>query len=247
MAPARRRLALAACLWALAVPAAWSQSASRGFLMVQRIDEVLYGVDPLATEVRGRDHVAGLFARVNVQQPSPILGYLRYVVDCRPPLRMAIVSSSTLTGRSGPDGAPEYREYRAEKTGFDELAYEPVHMLNGTQLVAEFACRSSAQPGRAAQIAQELYERGGPPDMQSLRCDLRPDGASQVVRQVEVRYSESAQLVSVNRQWLRTGTVTPREVRFGSGADEWRISRSGGVAQLVSDTGAVLYSGVCGG
>lgn len=220
------------------------EAGPRGFQMVQRIDEVLYGVDPISLTFRG-NFVQGVFVRVNVEQPAPILGYIRFVADCRPPLRMAIVSSSTLTGRANADGSAEYREYRSEKSRLEELEFDPARLLNGTQLVADFACRSTLQPGRARQIARELYERGGPPDQKTLRCTLRPDGSERALPEVPVRFSESQQAVAVNNQWLRSGAVTPEEIIFGNGAAEWRIDRRALQARLFDANDKPVYTGAC--
>jgi hypothetical protein len=217
----------------------------RGFQMVQHVDDVLYGVDALALDIKENRYVRGTYVRVSVSQPSPILGVGRFVADCREPVRLAIVASSALTGKTNPDGTPEYKHVQAEKTGFDEIEFFKGHVLDGTRLVAEFACRASQQPGRAAAIARELYEGGGPADMQTMRCDMRPEKGTETVRGVPIRFSESEQVVAVNNQWLSASEVKKDTVSFGSGAAEWRLNRQDRLVRLLSPKGDVIFFGNC--
>ncbi len=61
---------------------AWSQWASnRGYQLLQRVDDVLIGVDNLSLVIVDRRHVAGTLVRVNVQAPSPVRGLTEFVVD----------------------------------------------------------------------------------------------------------------------------------------------------------------------
>ena len=110
----------AAQLFAQSLPQGTSM---RGFQMVQHVDDVLYGVDALALDIKENRYVRGTYVRVSVSQPSPILGVGRFVADCREPVRLAIVASSALTGKTNGDGTPEYKHVQAEKTGFDEIDY----------------------------------------------------------------------------------------------------------------------------
>lgn len=217
----------------------------RGFQMVQHVDDVLYGVDALGLELKENRYVRGTYVRVSVSQPSPILGVARFVADCREPVRLAIVASSALTGKTNADGSAEYKHYAAEKTGLADIEFFKGHVLDGTRLVGEFACRSSLQPGRAQQIARELYESGGPQDQETLRCDMRPERGTETVRGVPIRFSEAEQVVAVNNQWLSASEVTREAVVFGSGVAEWRVDRLNRTVRLLGTRAAVLFSGQC--
>jgi hypothetical protein len=124
------------------------------------------------------------------------------------------------------------------------LEYADVGLLDGTWASAEFACESTRQPGRASQVAREIYERGGPADMQTMYCDLQPDGSAEVRRGIEVRYSASANAVAVNRQWLSSGSVTDEEVRFGANS-KWRINRQALDIRRSAPNGEMLFSALC--
>lgn len=247
--PRTRRLAGIALALLAAVPASAQSlpqgTSMRGFQLVQRVDDVLYGVDALALDIKENRYVRGTYVRVSVSQPSPILGVARFVADCREPVRLSIVASSALTGKTNADGTAEYKHYQAEKTAFAEIEFFKGHVLDGTRLVAEFACRTSQQPGRAPQIAKELYEGGGPPDMQTLRCDMRPERGAETVRGVPIRFSESEQAVAVNNQWLSASEVTPSAIVFGSGVAEWRVDRLDRTVRLTGAKANVLFSGSC--
>lgn len=237
-------LALAASSQSLAQSLAKGTS-MRGFQMVQHVDDVLYGVDALGLDIKENRYVRGTYVRVSVSQPSPILGVARFVADCNEPVRLAIVASSALTGKTHADGSAEYKHYEAEKTGLADIEFFKGHVLDGTRLVGEFACRTSRQPGRAQQIARELYEGGGPQDQQTLRCDLRAERGSETVRGVPIRFSEAEQVVAVNNQWLSASEVTREAIVFGSGTAEWRIDRADRSARLLGARAQVLFLGAC--
>ncbi len=236
---------------------AWSTAASSvlaetpagppvgNFQMVQRVDDVLYGVDAVSLAILDQRRVRGTFVRVSVERPSPILGYTRFIADCREPVGLALVSSSNLNGKTHPDGSPQYLEVRAEPVAVDAMDYEPGALLDGTQMVAQFACQASLRPGAAPAIAQALYESGGPADTRALKCTLLPDGGTQPVPDVPLRYSESAQAVAVNHQWLASSVVTPRQIQFGSGYDKWTIDRQSGQAQLLRPDGSLRFASTC--
>ena len=205
--------------------AQWSNN--RGYQLLQRVDDVLFGMDNLSLVILDRRHVAGTLLRINVLQPAPIRGSTGFVVDCDKPLRFAAVPA-TMPGR--PDPA--------------KLEFVPVRMLDGTWAAAEFACEVTRQPARAARLARDLYERGGPPDMQTVYCELQPDGSEQVRPGVEVSFSESADAVAVNRQWLSSGSVTTEEVRFGT-RSVWHLDRQGLHVRRMAPGGEMLFSGAC--
>ena len=230
---------LGLCGGAWATPEAPS---SKDLQIVQRIDNVLVGVDAVSLEIISRRHVAGSYFLINLRQPSPVAGTAEFVADCQDPLRLATLASSLPSGSIKAEVPLLQR--RATALDIDSLTFKPVHMLDGSWMVAEFACRSTSQPGRARQIALELLEKGGPPDQRSLWCDLQADGSTQTRRGAEVRYSASDDAVAVQTQWLSSGFVSDTEVVFGSGA-QWIVDRQPSRARLVAAGGALLFSGAC--
>lgn len=202
-------------------------ASNRGYQLLQRVDDVLFGIDSLALRILDRHHVAGTLQRINAQRPLPLLGQVDFVVDCRAPMRLAIV----------PPG-------RAAPPPLQELEFADVALLDGTWASAEFACESTRQPARAAQLARAIFERGGPLDMQTLYCDLQPDGSAEVRHGVEVRFSPGANAVAVNRQWLSSGSVSEDEVRFGANS-QWRINRAALDIRRSARDGEMLFSGQC--
>ncbi len=209
----------------LSTSAQWASN--RSYQLLQRVDDVLFGVDSLSLFVLDQRYVGGTMVRINVRQPTPVRGYTEFVVDCQKPLRFAItrvpVKSRPATG---------------------QLEFSSANLLDGTWFVAEFACESTRQPGRANRLARDLFERGGPPDVQTVYCELQPDGSEVTRAGVEVRFSEVANAVAVNRQWLSSGEVTPDEVRFGSNS-KWRIDRQALHVRRTNATGEMLFSGSC--
>ncbi len=202
-------------------------TSNRGFQLLQRVDDVLFGIDNLSLEILDRDHVAGTLLQIHVDQPYPLRGQIHFVVDCRKPMRFAR-RKSVATRTVDPQA----------------LEYDDVVLLDGTWASAEFACESTRQPGRASEVARAIYERGGPGDMQTVYCDLQPDGSTEVRHGVEVRYSASASAVAVNRQWLSSGAVTDDEVRFGANS-VWRINRKALDIRRSAPGGEMLFSGLC--
>ena len=226
------KLSIRFCLWGLllvclpdAAPAQWTSN--RGYQLLQRVDDVLFGVDNLSLVILDRRHVAGTLVRINAQQPSPVRGISQFVVDCQKPLRFA-ARAADAKGRAVPA----------------QLEFAAANVLDGTWFAAEFACESTRQPGRAARIAKDLFERGGPDDMQTIYCELQPDGSEEIRPGVEVRYSESANAVAVNRQWLSTGTVSATEVSFGSNST-WHVDRQALHVRRTAPAGEMLFSGAC--
>lgn len=215
-------------VWTLVCAQAHAQwTSNRGYQLLQRIDDVLFGIDNLSLQILDRDHVAGTLLRINVDRPYPLRGQTDFVVDCRKPMRLA--------QRGGKAGAP---------VDLEKLEYADVALLDGTWASAEFACESTRQPGRASLVARGIYEKGGPDDMQTLYCDLQPDGSTEVRRGVEVRYSAAVRAVAVNQQWLSSGTVTDDEVRFGINS-QWRINRKALDIRRSAPSGEMLFSGLC--
>ncbi len=222
------RSGLLAVLSLAAAAPAWPQWANnRGYQLLQRVDDVLFGVDNLSLVIIDRRYVAGTLVRINAKQPVPIRGTTQFVADCQTPLRFA-ARPPDARGRAVPG----------------QLEFANANLLDGTWVAAEFACESTRQPARAARLAKELFERGGPPDMQTVYCDLQPDGSEQIRPGVEVRFSESANAVAVNRQWLSSGEVTAGEVRFGSNS-KWQIDRQGLDVRRTAASGEMLFSGTC--
>lgn len=225
--PRYRALLLVAVLATTGSASLAQWASNRGYQLLQRVDDVLFGVDNLSLRILSQRYVAGTLLQINVDQPAPVRNRIEFVADCRQPLRFAIRS-----GDAGSDVAP------------DSLEFADAALLDGTWFAAEFACESTRQPGRAARIARDLFERGGPPDMLTIYCDLQPDGSQELRPGVEVRYSATANAVAVNRQWLSSGSVTPEEVRFGANS-KWRINRQALDVRRTAVHGEMLFSGQC--
>ena len=217
----------------------------KGVQLVQRVDDVLYGVDPISLAILSNRYVSGVLVRVNANQPSPVLGYSHFVADCQSPLRFAVVSSAQSPVDLTPQGSSSRARYDAAKAAVDGVTFSKVGMLDGSRSVAEFACNSTQRPARTAQIAKELFEKGGPGDMRTALCDLQPDGTAQTREDVEVRFSDSEKVVVVNKQWLSSGRVTDGEISFGGGGARWRIDRNTAEASLVRPGGKVSFVGSC--
>ena len=200
---------------------------NHGYQLLQRVDDVLFGMDNVSLVILDRRHVAGTLLRINVSQPSPIRGRTDFVVDCQKPLRFAMVPA-------GSQGPPR----------LENLEFAPAKILDGTWFAAEFACEVTRQPARAAQLARDLFERGGPDDTQTVYCELQPDGSEQARPGVEVRFTESADAVAVNRQWLSSGSVTAQEVRFGTNST-WHVDRQALHVRRTAPGGEMLFSGSC--
>ena len=222
-------------------------SYSKGLQLVQRVDNVLYGVDPISLAPLGNRHVSGVLVRVNASQPSPVLGYSHFVADCKKPLRVHIVATAPSPLDLAPQGASARARYSAATAAIEGGGgvFAKAHMLDGTWAVAEFACDSTQRPARTAQIARELFDKGGPSDMRIALCDLQTDGDLQTRQDVEVRFSDAEKVVAVNKQWLSSGRVTDSEISFGSGAARWRIDRAAAEASLVHPGGKVAFVGSC--
>ena len=216
-----------------------------GLQLVQRVDDVLFGVDPISLAPLGNRHVSGVLVRVNASRPSPVLGYSHFVADCKKPLRMAIVATAQSPLDLAPQGSSARARYSAATAVVEDGVFSKTSMLDGSWAVAEFACDSTQRPARTAQIARELFERGGPSDMRTALCDLQTDGDRQTRQDVEVRFSDSEKVVAVNKQWLSSGRVTETEISFGSGPARWRIDRAAAEASLVHPGGKVMFVGSC--
>ena len=220
-------------------------SYSKGLQLVQRVDDVLYGVDPISLALLGNRHVSGVLVRVNASQPSPVLGYSHFVADCKKPLRLAVVASAQSPLDLTAQGPSARARYAAATAALENGVFLKATMLDGSWSVAQFACDSTQRPARTAQIAKELFEKGGPTDTRTALCDLQPDGTAQTREDVEVRFSDSEKVVAVNQQWLSSGRVTDAEISFGSGGARWRIDRNTAEASLVRPGGKVSFVGSC--
>ena len=228
------------CPWAAAQP----EPVAKDFQMVQRIDDVLIGVDTITLELLGSRYVAGSYFLINLRKPSPIAGRAEFVADCQAPMRLATLNSSLPSASLSPDAPILPPQRRAGAIDVASLAFTPVHVLDGTWLAADFACQASSQPGRAVALARQSLEQGGPPDMQTLYCDLQVDAGKAVRRGVQVRFSDSEDAVAVNHQWLSSGYVTDAAVVFG-GVQKWVIDRKASEARLIGQTGKLLFTGAC--
>lgn len=230
----------------LGCAAAWAQPApvAKDFHMVQRIDDVLVGVDTISLEIIGNRYVVGSYFLINLRRPSLISGRADFVADCDNPLRLATLASTLPSAALSPDTPVLPPQRRAGRIDVSQLSFANVHMLDGTWMVADFACQATAQRGRAALLAQKSMEQGGPPDMKTLYCDLQSMGKKTVRKGVEIRFSDSDDAVVVNRQWLSSGYVTDKAVVFGSGS-QWTVDRAGRGARLVGSDGKLLFTGAC--
>ena len=225
--PGCRAVLLVAWLAASSSASVAQWASNSGYQLLQRVDDVLFGVDNLSLRILNQRYVAGTLLQLNVDRPHPVRSRVEFVADCRKPLRFAI-----RTGTASTDVAPE------------SLEFSDAALLDGSWFAAEFACESTRQPGRAARIARDLFEQGGPSDMQTIYCDLQPDGSQELRSGVEVRYSAAANAVAVNRQWLSSGSVTTDEVRFGANS-KWRINRQALDIRRTAVHGEMLFSGQC--
>lgn len=208
-------------------------SSNRGYQLLQRVDDVLFGVDNLTLRILNQRYVAGTLLHIQVDRPDPVRSRVEFVADCRKPLQFAIRPAHTSANTNADTDA-----------ALQALEFSDAALLDGSWFAAEFACESTRQPGSAAKIARDLFERGGPQDMVTIYCDLQPDGSQEMRSGVEVRYSASANAVAVNRQWLSSGTVTPEEVRFGTNS-KWRIQRQALDIRRTAVHGEMLFSGRC--
>lgn len=218
-------VALVLAFVSVVTQAQWASN--RGYQLLQRVDDVLFGVDNLSLQIIDRTHVAGTLLHINVLKPYPVRSRVEFVAQCGDPMRLAMRAGDT---RSPPDLA--------------SLEFADVSWLDGSWAAAAFACEATRQPGRAAQLARTMYERGGPPDMQTVYCDLQPDGSTEVRKGVEVRFSPASNVVAVNQQWLSSGSVTADEVRFGVNSI-WRINRQALDIRRSAPGGEMLFSGLC--
>jgi hypothetical protein len=234
-----------------------SGNSGKGVQLVQRIDDVLYGVDPLSLTIVDNRHVTGVFVRVSVDvhqaPPSPSQvnsqeysqGYSHFLTDCQSPMRFAVLSTAASPLELTPQGATSRARYEAAKAVLASARLTQVSMLDASRSVAEFACNATQRPARAAHIAKELFEQGGPTDMRTALCDLQPDGARVTREDVAVRFSDSEKVVAVNNQWMTSGLVTDTEISFGRGGARWRIDRNTAEASLLGPAGQVIFVGSC--
>jgi hypothetical protein len=236
---------LTAALLGLAMASAHAQNSGSDIQIVQRIDNILIGVDTVSLEVVDAKHVTGNYFLINVKQPQPMAGHANFVAKCQTPLQIATLASTLPSASLDKEEKPVVPpQRRAASIDVQKLTFNPVHMLDGTWMAAEFACTSSGSPGSAANTARQLLAKGGPPDMRTLYCDLKSQSTNEVRKGVEIRYSETDDAVAVNQQWLSSGYVTATGLVFGNGA-QWVIDRSGREARLIAPDGQVLARGPC--
>jgi hypothetical protein len=217
----------------------------KGVQLVQRIDDVLVGVDPISLAIIDRQHVSGIAVRVSPNLPGAVQDYRHFVADCQSPLRLVVLNSAPLPMELTPQGASARARVAQAQAVLKTAAFANVTMLDGSRAMAEFACQTTARPAQAAQIAKELFEAGGPPDVRTALCDLQPDGAFVTREDVQVRFSDAEKVVAVANQWLSSGQVTQAEISFGSGGSRWRIDRNTAEASLIGGDGKLLFMGSC--
>ena len=221
----------------------------KGPLLVQHIDDILVGVDPISLAVVDRDHVSGILVRVRANQPQPPLSYSHFVASCQGALKIALLRTSSSPFDLTPQGASaraRVQEAAALLSGKDGgERFKPSSLRDGTRAAVQFACNASQRPAQAAQIAKELYHNAGPWDLRTALCDLQPDGTVLTREDVEVGFSDSEKVVVVNKQWFSNAEVTASEISFGTGTARWRIDRNSAEASLVDSTGKTLFAGSC--
>jgi hypothetical protein len=223
----------------------------KGPLLLQRIDDVLYGVDPISLAVVDRNHVSGIRVRVNANKPGPPLDYSHFVAACSLPMQVALLATSASPMDLTAQGASARARVQAASALVQPGSAEPLakfvkaNTLDGSRALAEFACAASQRPAQSALLARDVLENGGPWDLRTALCDLMPDGVFVTREDVTVRFSDSEKVVSVNNQWLSSATVTDSEITFGSGTAKWRIDRNLAEATLVDSAGKVVFAGSC--
>ena len=222
-------------------------ASGRGPLLLQRIDEVLYGVDPISLAIVDRHRISGILVRVNASQPSPPMDYTHFVADCQGKTQVAMLARAASPMDLTAQGTSARARVQAasDAVAGGTARFVASGMLDGTHALAEFACAATQRPAQAAKIARELLDNGGPRDMRAALCDLRPDGAYVAREDVTVRFSDSEKVVAVNNQWLTSGQVTDAEISFGSGTAKWRIDRNSAEAYLIDASGKLLFAGSC--
>ena len=262
-APTLIRLLLGALLATCAMAQAPSGSApptGKAPLLLQRIDDTLYGVDLLSLAIVDRQHVSGILVRVHAERPHPAKNYSHFVVDCEGQMRLAVLATAvspldlTTTGASVRARLLAAAQFLVTANGANaqagassdrKSALKPVATLDGSRALAEFTCAAMLRPAQAAPLAQDVYSNGGPRDTRTALCDLRPDGALVTREDVSVRFSDSEKVVAVNQQWLTSGKVTDTEISFGSGSARWVIDRTSAEAQLIDSAGKLIFAGSC--
>lgn len=220
---------------------------SKGPLLLQRIDDVLYGVDPISLAVVDRHHISGILVRVNAQKPSPPLGYSHFVANCQGQMQVATLATAASPLDLTPEGASARARVQAAQAAvaIAKEKFAKTSMLDGSRALAEFVCAASQRPAQAALLAKDVLNNVGPRDLRAALCDLQPDGVFVTREDVMVRFSDSEKIVSVNDQWLTSGKVSDSEISFGSGSARWRIDRVSAEASLVDSTGRVIFAGSC--
>ena len=221
----------------------------KGVQLVQRIDDVLIGVDPISLAVVDNRYVTGIYVRVSADvtgaKPAAPLGYTHFLADCRAPMRFAVISTAATPFDLTPQGSSFRARHEAAQAAVKAITFKQVGMLDASRTVATFACQASLSPSVVVKIAHDLFEKAGPSDLRSALCDLRPNGGEDTREDVEVRFSDSEKVVAVRQQWMSTGKVTDAEISFGSGPLRWRIDRNAAEASLVTPEGKIIFVGSC--
>jgi hypothetical protein len=226
---------------------ACAQHFAKGPLLVQQIDQFLYGVDPLSVAVVDAGHVSAIGIRLPAgESRSDAAQYLHYVARCDGGLQWALLREAASPLDLTPQGASARARTNAIRSQWSSLRFQPSNMRDASRSLAQFACAASSRPAQAAQIAKDILDNGGPWDMRTVLCDLQPDGAVVTREDVQVRFSDQEKVVAVNKQWFANAQVTDTEISFGNGSARWKIDRSTAEASLVDvATGKALFAGSC--
>ncbi len=245
------RLALRCLMFAVALAAVNSAAQSpsgKGPLLLQRIDDVLYGVDPISLAIVDNRYVSAILVRVNAAKPHSPLNYTHFVADCKGAGQVAFLAVSVSPMDLTPQGASFRARLQAVQAALSApggAKFAKPAMLDGSRNMADFVCAASQRPSQAVALAKGILENSGPTDLRTALCDLQPDGVFVTREDVTVRFSDREKTVSVNNQWLTSGQVTPTEISFGSGTAKWRIDRASAEANLIDSTGRVIFAGSC--
>ncbi len=232
----------------LALPGAAQTASGKGPLLLQRIDDVLYGVDPISLAVVDNRYISAILVRVNAGKPHPPLNYTHFVADCSGAGQVAWLAETSSPMDLTPQGASFRARLQAVQAALSApggAKFSKPAVLDGSRSMADFVCAASQRPSQAVALAKDILENGGPKDLRTALCDLQPDGVFVTREDVTVRFSDKEKAVSVNNQWLTSGKVSEAEITFGSGTAKWRIDRMSAEANLIDSTGRVIFAGSC--
>ena len=150
---------------------AQTSAQSKAVLLVQRIDDVLYGVDPISLALVDAHHVSGVLVRVSASlsvnvnanqpnQPSPPLSYTHFVADCRLPLRLATLATATSPLDLTPQGASARARLASANAALGGSAFVKTKILDASRSTAEFFARVQRHLPSESVRWRDIGERG---------------------------------------------------------------------------------------